>query len=165
MTNYYFTGKPCSRGHVAKRFTSNGHCVECHKENARVRQGYSGKRADYTDVPKLPGESTAERWWRLNADKNRVYEQNRRARLRQTGGILSGDIVEKLMSQQDGKCVYCSTDLSKTTPQIDHILPLALGGPNTDDNVQLLCRPCNSSKWKKHPDDFIKERNSKCAQS
>jgi len=26
---HYFTGKPCSRGHVARRWTSNGVCVEC----------------------------------------------------------------------------------------------------------------------------------------
>lgn len=25
----YFTGKPCRRGHVCERFTSNGACVRC----------------------------------------------------------------------------------------------------------------------------------------
>lgn len=29
----YFTGKPCRRGHVDKRRTSNGTCYECQKEN------------------------------------------------------------------------------------------------------------------------------------
>lgn len=28
---YYFTGKPCLRGHVAKRYTSTAQCAECKK--------------------------------------------------------------------------------------------------------------------------------------
>ena len=28
---YYFTGKPCRRGHIAKRKVSNGGCHECKK--------------------------------------------------------------------------------------------------------------------------------------
>src|SRR5579864_4361302 len=27
----YFTGKPCKRGHVAERFTSRCHCLECER--------------------------------------------------------------------------------------------------------------------------------------
>lgn len=31
-------------------------------------------------------------------------------------------------------------------PELDHIIPLSLGGTHTWDNVQLLCRACNSAK-------------------
>lgn len=68
------------------------------------------------------------------------------------------DIVPRLMVIQMGLCVYCKADLTVSTPQIDHIMPLALGGMNIDSNIQLLCKPCNSAKWAKHPDDFIKEK-------
>jgi len=27
---HYFTGKPCKRGHIAKRFVSSGNCCKCH---------------------------------------------------------------------------------------------------------------------------------------
>lgn len=31
----YFTGKPCSKGHVSERYTMQGACVECvHNTNA-----------------------------------------------------------------------------------------------------------------------------------
>lgn len=30
---YYFTGKPCKKGHTAKRITSNGNCVVCQREH------------------------------------------------------------------------------------------------------------------------------------
>lgn len=41
---------------------------------------------------------------------------------------------------------------------MDHIMPLALGGTNTDDNIQLLCPTCNRSKHAKHPVDFMQQR-------
>jgi len=32
---YYFTGKPCKHGHISKRWTYNGCCVECGNENTK----------------------------------------------------------------------------------------------------------------------------------
>lgn len=29
---------------------------------------------------------------------------------------------------------------------IDHVIPVAAGGPSTEDNLQTLCRPCNARK-------------------
>jgi len=29
---FYFTGKPCKRGHIAERYTSNGKCIRCEKD-------------------------------------------------------------------------------------------------------------------------------------
>lgn len=36
----YFTGLPCSRGHVAERMTSNGTCVECAYAHRRAHVEY-----------------------------------------------------------------------------------------------------------------------------
>lgn len=33
---YYSTGKPCTRGHVTYRYTTNGTCVDCSAEDKRV---------------------------------------------------------------------------------------------------------------------------------
>ena len=38
----YFTGKPCKKGHVAKRYTSASKCVEC---AAYEKEHGTGKRA------------------------------------------------------------------------------------------------------------------------
>ncbi len=35
---YFFTGKPCKYGHIARRCTSNNHCYECVK--IRLRKYY-----------------------------------------------------------------------------------------------------------------------------
>lgn len=40
---FYFTGKPCKRGHIAKRFTANSVCVECdafHKLDKNKAKNY-----------------------------------------------------------------------------------------------------------------------------
>lgn len=41
-------------------------------------------------------------------------------------------------------------------------MPIARGGSNTDDNVQLLCPACNLKKSAKHPVDFMQERGFLC---
>lgn len=34
---HYFTGRPCRKGHVAERLTSNGSCIICHAEGNKNR--------------------------------------------------------------------------------------------------------------------------------
>lgn len=47
------------------------------------------------------------------------------------------------------RCLCCDTTADLTT---DHIVPLSLGGTNTLDNLQLLCRACNTRKGQKTTD-------------
>ena len=54
------------------------------------------------------------------------------------------DAVRLFVWQRDeGKCVKCG---SKERLEFDHIIPIALGGSNTERNIQLLCESCNRSK-------------------
>jgi 5-methylcytosine-specific restriction endonuclease McrA len=46
--------------------------------------------------------------------------------------------------QRDGgACVACG---SRFELQYDHVIPLALGGASTAENLQILCAPCNRRK-------------------
>lgn len=47
------------------------------------------------------------------------------------------------------RCQHCDTHLDLT---IDHVVPESRGGPTKPDNLQTLCRPCNSRKGTKMPD-------------
>ena len=89
-----------------------------------------------------------------NPESARLHRQNRRNRV---CGTLSKDIVKKLLVLQRGKCACCSQPLGDDY-HLDHIMPLALGGPNTDDNIQLLRQRCNNQKHSKHPIDFMQSR-------
>jgi 5-methylcytosine-specific restriction endonuclease McrA len=90
--------------------------------------------------------------------RHAVNAQNRRARIKEVGGVLSKNIFDKLFSLQRGKCACCKIDLKSVVTHIDHIHPIALGGENSDSNVQLLCKPCNHQKSWRHPIDFMQDR-------
>lgn len=97
-------------------------------------------------------------WKRANLDKLCVYEHNRRARILEAGGNLSHGLTEKLFTLQRGMCACgCKQPLGKDFHR-DHRMPLALGGTNTDDNIQLLRATCNQQKHAKHPVDFMQSR-------
>jgi 5-methylcytosine-specific restriction endonuclease McrA len=56
------------------------------------------------------------------------------------------DSVKLFVWQRDqGKCVKCGCNKRL---EFDHIIPVALGGSNTERNIQLLCEICNREKGK-----------------
>lgn len=50
---------------------------------------------------------------------------------------------KEAMERDENRCAFCLTEDDLT---IDHILPLGRGGTNDLDNLQVLCRACNT--WK-----------------
>ena len=98
-----------------------------------------------------------EKTYRLcNKDKLRIKNMNRRAAVR-TQGKLSTGLAVRLLKLQRGKCACCGEALGADY-HLDHIMPLALGGTNTDDNMQLLTATCNMQKHAKHPIDFMQQK-------
>jgi hypothetical protein len=54
------------------------------------------------------------------------------------------DFVRMVVYERDGgKCVKCG---SKQTLHFDHVIPVSMGGGNTEQNIQLLCERCNLQK-------------------
>lgn len=52
--------------------------------------------------------------------------------------------VRTAVYERDGfACVRCG---STSSLSLDHIKPWSLGGADTIDNLQTMCRPCNSAK-------------------
>lgn len=44
-------------------------------------------------------------------------------------------------------CVMCKAKgIYRPTDEIDHVVPLNRGGPDTEDNLQGLCTPCHEAK-------------------
>jgi hypothetical protein len=101
--------------------------------------------------------ATSAKWQKLNRDKKRIHLQNRRAKTREAGGTLSSDLAARLYKLQNGKCPCCNQPLGDDY-HLDHIVPVALGGSNTDSNIQLLRQRCNNQKRAKHPIDFMRSR-------
>ena len=98
-----------------------------------------------------------EKWRAANPDHSRALVHNYRAKKRAVGGVLSKGLAAKLFALQKGKCPCCGQPLGDDY-HMDHIVPVALGGSNTDDNIQLLRQRCNNQKHSKHPVDFMQQR-------
>ena len=97
------------------------------------------------------------KWREKNRHKSRVMSSNRRKTVRE--GKISFDIIDLLLERQDYECAYslhwCKVDFLFDRFEVDHIMPLALGGKHENDNIQLLCLECNRRKAAKHPDTFV----------
>jgi 5-methylcytosine-specific restriction endonuclease McrA len=97
-------------------------------------------------------------WREKNPGVLRSHRSNRRARKLAAGGKMSRDIVSRLLILQKGRCACCTVNLRKTGHHLDHVIPLARGGSNSDSNAQLLCPTCNLRKSAKDPIEFMQSR-------
>lgn len=182
---WYFTGKPCSHGHISERQTSNGSCRECmrkrYDENIEKMRAYSRSRY-HTDHEKELREQRKERknesrrvTYHKNPDKKRAYmrEQYRRdptiwkyhakirkSRLKGSEGKYTIQDVKNIRDAQNDKCGYCGIKL-KGGGHIDHITPLSKGGTNWPRNLQLLCVSCNCSKKATDQIEYAQKRLGK----
>jgi hypothetical protein len=75
---------------------------------------------------------------------------------RKTRKTLSKYIFRALLHKYNFKCVGCGTDENLT---IDHIKPVSKGGSDDFNNLQILCKSCNSKKGAKW-NEKAKEQNS-----
>ena len=58
-------------------------------------------------------------------------------------------LLTRLYGEQGGHCNICGVHFEKRNLTLDHIVPTSKGGPDADDNIQLLCQACNSMKGKR----------------
>lgn len=60
------------------------------------------------------------------------------------GRVMFSKKFKRRIFKRDGnKCKNCGFDKTLT---VDHIIPLAQGGSNRDNNLQTLCHRCNQEK-------------------
>jgi len=89
-------------------------------------------------------------WERANPDKvkanNNKKNHVRRSKVKELG-VYTRQEWDSLLETYNHCCLCCGSSSVKLT--IDHIVPISIGGPNTIDNLQPLCGPCNSRKGTK----------------
>ena len=57
--------------------------------------------------------------------------------------VIAEEVRLAVWRRDAGRCVSCG---SKQRLQFDHVIPVAMGGAGTVENLQLLCATCNGSK-------------------
>lgn len=56
-----------------------------------------------------------------------------------------------IYTRDDNTCQYCGAKLPRTHLNLDHVVPRALGGRTTWENVVCCCVPCNLKKGPRTP--------------
>ena len=82
----------------------------------------------------------------MRSEKKKRDEQSFRVRFKKEKRL---ELFEKF----NKKCNCCEKSISNNQFQIDHIKPLAAGGDNQDDNLQILCKDCHFEKTKEEHDN------------
>lgn len=176
--------KPCSRCHKAKPLSEffrrpdrpgnrASACKECSRpQTAEAKTAAVSRTLRWkAQHPKEASESAsrtkkkrrphirlvAREWASRNREKIRLWVRMANAARRSNGMRNPINLINRLMNLQRGKCAVCRCDIAKKF-HLDHINPLSRGGPNVPSNTQLLCQPCNNSKYNKDPIEFMQSR-------
>lgn len=88
-------------------------------------------------------------WAARNPDKVRVKTLRRVALKKGAQGSYTAHDWRALLDCLGHECGACGAERGLTQ---DHVIPLALGGSNTIENMQPLCGSCNSRKRDRHID-------------
>jgi len=132
-------GKPC-RKCGSSDWTNSGRCRPCQNRNNRSPHRVSARS---TWQKSSKGRKSLKK--RRETEAHRLYQQvyNHNNGSRHEGRIAVAEWVD--LCQRVGlRCVKCRHQFEGMKGlEIDHINP---NGKNTIDNIQPLCRSCNSSK-------------------
>lgn len=160
---HYFTGIPCTFGHIAKRYVNSGSCMECVKQRARKKYASyeSVKLEEIRKNAKLRSaqwrknnpehENTIivkKRWAQKNPEKESAKAAKRRAdRIQRTPPWLT-----TMHKKEIGMLYWEAAELSKLLGEfyhVDHIEPLRgadVCGLHVPWNLQILTAKENLSK-------------------
>ena len=79
----------------------------------------------------------------LAEDRAKDYRARMQANARSTKRVIPGAVRIAVFERDEYRCRKCGAQRQLS---IDHVVPESRGGPTTLDNLQTLCKPCNSRK-------------------
>lgn len=118
----------------------------------KTQQKYSRKNKDYLNqkskeyklVHRKRYNEHNRLWRKLHPERAKIDAEIRRARLQNVGGTFSENEWKALCEKYNYSCLSCHRNDVRLT--IDHIIPISKGGANIIENIQPLCKSCNSKK-------------------
>ena len=119
----------------ALRYQANKERIALH--NKSLHLSITTRKAKYFEKNKQVILEQQKEYKSKNIDKQKKWKDTRLKRENIAGGKPSKSIRLELLISQDYKCKYCSKDISNYN-EIDHRLPLFLGGTSDKSNLQML---------------------------
>lgn len=83
---------------------------------------------------------------RLYLLKRKLAGLQQRAIRHRVSDSLTLDDLSELLDAAGSCCAACTKQFSLADLCFDHIVPMALGGPNSRTNVRVTCIACNNDK-------------------
>jgi 5-methylcytosine-specific restriction endonuclease McrA len=81
-----------------------------------------------------------------NLEVGRIRKHRRRAKKKGNAGTFTVQEWHALKAKYSHRCLACLWQEPEIQLHQDHVIPINKGGANTIDNIQPLCRECNSRK-------------------
>lgn len=133
----------------------DGYLVHDWHDINRPAEEIKQRRKEISEKRREAGKKGAEEKWR----RDRIDQSMRQEVARRIGGQPG--------LATDTACTYCQTKLiidwtnpdrvrfldteGRTTPELDHVIALAVGGAHDVDNLRLACLRCNRSRGSGKP--------------
>lgn len=145
---------PCGICGGVDRFPSGG-CRPCAKRRYKSPDERREYQRKWYAENKDKHNERIKRWLNSHPAKRRDINRQKDHKKRMVAGKISKGIHGRLFAEQMGVCRCCGNMLGNDY-HLDHIMPIALGGTNDDQNLQLLRAECNMKKRAMHPRDWEK---------
>ena len=135
---------------------TNGQCYITTKKSGGIiktphieeAQRFYDKSSANRKMQKAPGKCRG--YYILEISKEKRKKRQRRRRNR-----YSVDVRKMIYNKADGHCTLCGRKLLFEDMTLDHIIPLAMNGPDEVGNLQCACELCNKAKASALPEEFI----------
>ena len=141
---------------IGNRWPNSGQFVKGHKRslegNAKTSKALKGRtwNAEQREKNRQGQYRRYERQIPNYRYTENGREDRRKARLRQNGGLHSRGEWETLKAQYNWTCPSCHRSEPEIQLTKDHIISVFNGGSDNIENIQPLCKSCNSSKRSKN---------------
>lgn len=120
----------------------------------KVSASYAGYERGYREAHKEKKLEQTKNWLNDNPQMNSEYHRRKRANKAASPRHHSAKDRLHTFNLQRGKCFWCGCDAPWDSGQIDHVIPISLGGHDGVSNIVWTCASCNASKGQKLPSEW-----------